>query len=91
MVRQDRMEKLAFARLMADLSRTVSQVAPEALDPIIAAYTHAVLRLPSLPPSKVKQTQQDKESKKLLDKVDRLTVADADLPPLPPKRGKRRR
>lgn len=86
MVRRERKEKLAFARLMVACARGLPGVSSERIDAMLQAYVYEVLQIPA--PVKKKDIQE-KEHKNLLAKVDRMTVPDAELPKLPEPRGKR--
>ncbi|MBA2706816.1 MAG: hypothetical protein H0U59_03310 [Gemmatimonadaceae bacterium] len=90
MVRRERVEKVAFARLLIDLARPLTKMAPEAAESMLGAYTRAVWHEVYLPQQPMKADPKKKEQEALLDKVERMTVTDDELPPLPKKRRRRR-
>lgn len=90
MVRRNRVEKLAFARLLGEFVKAIPGVSSEVVESMLGAYanvlTHAVYQAP---PERKKATRE-KENKELLNKVDRMTVPDEQMPPPPQKRRRAR-
>jgi hypothetical protein len=92
MVRRERQEKLAFARFVAGLVKALPGVSSESVETMLVAYaqqvTHEVYNAAARP-----KDPNEKENKKLLTKVDQMTVPEDQLPKLPEppkKRGRRR-
>lgn len=90
MVRRERVEKLAFARLLADLASAVNPTAKLDFEPIIGAYLQSVFQVPQTT-RRPQPKPQDIAHKALLSKVDQMTVPDDQMPTPPKKRGGRRR
>lgn len=91
MVRRERQEKLAFARLFVQIAQMAFRVPVEALEPMFKAYAETVIHAVSAQPAKTEKTSKKKETETLLAKLDKLTVSDEPLPPPPEQRRKRGR
>lgn len=85
------MEKLAFARLLGELVKTIPNVSSEVVESMIGAYAGVLTHAVYLDPPTKKKAAREKENKELLDKVDRMTVPDEQMPPPPQKRRRARR
>lgn len=91
MVRRERFEKLAFAKLLTECAKLLPGVSSDAVESMLMDYaqrvTHEVYNEPTR-----KKNPREKEDKGLLDKVDQMTVPEEELPELPsPKRRRGRR
>lgn len=85
------MEKLAFARLLGELVKAMPGVSSEVVESMLGAYANVLTHSVYLNPPSQKKAARDKENKALLDKVERMTVPDEQLPPPPQKRRRPRR
>lgn len=89
MVRRERREKVAFARFLARLAQAAFRVPTEVLEPMFKDYAETVFHESYSRPPKPRTSPKQKENQDLLAKVDKLTVADEDLPKPPaPRRGR---
>lgn len=84
MVRRERREKLAFARLFVQVAQTAFRVPVEVLEPMFKDYAETVIHTVYAQPPKREKTAKEKETATLLAKLDKLTVSDEPLP-VPPK------
>jgi hypothetical protein len=94
MVRRERWEKLAFARLLAGLLGPASRMSLEAVESMLGAYERRVTHQVYTQPPRSRKTPKQREQEALLAKVDKLTVSDEDMPMVPPPKkpgGRRRR
>lgn len=86
MVRRERVEKLAFARLLGELTKVMPGVSSEGVESMIGAYASVLTHAVYVNPPEQKKATRDKENKAMLDKVERMTVPDEQLPPPPSKK-----
>lgn len=89
MVRRERREKVAFARFLTRLAQAAFRVPTEVLEPMFKDYAETVFHESYSKPPKPRTSPKQRENEDLLAKVDKLTVADDDLPKPPaPRRGR---
>ncbi len=88
MVRREREEKLAFARLLTTAAKAIPGVSPGEVESMFMSYARVVTQDAFRPqPVDLKK----KENETLLSKVDRMTVPEEDLPLIPPPTRRKRR
>lgn len=95
---REREEKIATIQLLATVIGRGLGVAGEALDGMLRLYRQEVTQvryrpetLAAIRRNMAQQTAKRRSDETLLKKVEKLTVPDSELPPLPKKPSRRRR